>query len=518
MRTTVACCGRALLTATIAAAAFGGPCWGAVTQTRQIVNRAQASFRSGDGQYRQVSSNTVSTVVSVIIDVSLEPGVAQGAGDRGEVVYHALTIANDGNSQDRFTLSCEPIVDLGWPAAIYAEDGAGGGIAGDAIHQSGEGDLTATTGPVAPGERVGLLLAVAVDAGAVADQRQVVLVRATSETSPDAYAEAEATTVASASLAHIEITPQPAPLAITETGAHYLPHTLINHSADPDAVALSAAAMHGWPVGFLRDDNGDGVRQAWEITDLAGAAAVAGHESLSLFAAVLVPADTPAWAEGQVTLTAISQMDGSHTETTDSIRLESRDQAPEETWAEARFPAGWHMIALPLEPVNRDPAAVIDQFDPAGRLHRYLPEALSLSCYDPEGWVAFGQLETGAGYWLEVPSEALIAYRATAHRGPFEIALRRGGWAMIGHPFPEPLPVASLCVRDESGDALSIAEAAAALWIELPLAYYSAEHMCYAYAGVGSSECEDPYLRPWLAYWIKSYRPGLTLVVPEPGT
>jgi hypothetical protein len=176
------------------------------------------------------------------------------------------------------------------------------------------------------------------------------------------------------------------------------------------------------------------------------------------------------------------------------------------------------MIALPSEPVNHDPAAVIDQFDPAGRLHRYLPEAVALSCYDAEGWAAFGRLEPGAGYWLEVPSEALIAYRATPHHGPFEIPLRCGGWAMIGHPFPEPLPVTSLHVRDASGVALSIADAAAALWIELPMAYYSAQRMCYAYAGLGSSDYEDDYLRPWLAYWIKSYQPQLTLVVPEPGT
>jgi hypothetical protein len=89
---------------------------------------------------------------------------------------------------------------------------------------------------------------------------------------------------------------------------------------------------------------------------------------------------------------------------------------------------------------------------------------------------------------------------------------------MVVWPFPNPVPVASLRVRDAYGTTISLSDAAEAAWMELPMAHWDPVHAGYTYTGLGRNDCEDTYLRPWHSYWLGVYGPGITLVFPEPGS
>ncbi|KPJ64091.1 hypothetical protein AMK68_02375 [candidate division KD3-62 bacterium DG_56] len=154
------------------------------------------------------------------------------------------------------------------------------------------------------------------------------------------------------------------------------------------------------------------------------------------------------------------------------MRLQPRASMPDEILVQALFPAGWHMMSLPAEPVNHDPATVIDSLDPMAGLFRYVPEMLTYSSYDPDGWPGFGQMEVGVGDWMKVTRDAVIAYRGVPCHESFEIPLGCVGWTMVGCPFPNPMPVAPLGVRGADGTTVSLAEAAEAAWIQLPMAHW----------------------------------------------
>jgi hypothetical protein len=87
------------------------------------------------------------------------------------------------------------------------------------------------------------------------------------------------------------------------------------------------------------------------------------------------------------------------------------------------------------------------------------------------------------------------------------------GWNMLGLPIDGPTAVADCQVRDESGETLSMAEAAAAGWIELP---------AYTYDGRGYQSCGvNPWnvsnaFRPWTGYWIYVCRCGIRIIYPIP--
>ncbi|UFS68560.1 DUF11 domain-containing protein [Geomonas sp. RF6] len=100
------------------------------------------------------TGNVAAVVVSSPPDQTSRPGT---------VVVYPYTVTNTGNSANSFTLNAAGR----WQGTLYADDGAGGGVAGDGTRQPGEGSLALSTGVLEPGGSYRLFLAVTIPADAV---------------------------------------------------------------------------------------------------------------------------------------------------------------------------------------------------------------------------------------------------------------------------------------------------------------------------------------------------------------
>lgn len=109
----------------------------------------------------QVKTETVACGSTAAVTISSPP---DATGSPGSVVVYPYTVTNVGNGDNAFSLSVQSAA--GWQGALYADDGAGGGIAGDGVRQPGENVGTVSTGTLPPGGAYRFFLAVAVPAGA----------------------------------------------------------------------------------------------------------------------------------------------------------------------------------------------------------------------------------------------------------------------------------------------------------------------------------------------------------------
>ena len=121
----------------------------------------------------QVKTETVACSLTAAVTVSAPP---DGAGSPGSVVNYAYTVTNVGSADNVFALALES--STGWEGAIYADDGAGGGVAADGVRQGGENVASVSTGRLQPGASYRFFVAVTVPAsgtdGVRADARLAV--------------------------------------------------------------------------------------------------------------------------------------------------------------------------------------------------------------------------------------------------------------------------------------------------------------------------------------------------------
>ena len=117
---------------------------------------------SGNGfaMLDEVKTETVSCSSSAAVTLSVPQ---DSVGAPGSVVSYPYTLTNVGNAVNSFSLAVASAA--GWPAAIYADDGAGGGVAGDGVRQPGETVPSASSGALAPGASYRFFVAVSVPAG-----------------------------------------------------------------------------------------------------------------------------------------------------------------------------------------------------------------------------------------------------------------------------------------------------------------------------------------------------------------
>jgi uncharacterized repeat protein (TIGR01451 family) len=123
------------------------------TSYRVVVS---AASQSDPGRIDQLKTETVVCGSAAAVTVST-PG--DNVGFPGSVVNYPYVVTNVGSSINTFALA---IASSSWPSAIYADDGAGGGIAGDGVRQSGETHESASTGPLAPGAAYRFFVAVSI--------------------------------------------------------------------------------------------------------------------------------------------------------------------------------------------------------------------------------------------------------------------------------------------------------------------------------------------------------------------
>jgi len=120
----------------------------------------EAASAAEPGRSDRVKTETVACSSTAALTVSAPP---DAFGPPGNVVSYPYTVTNVGNTSNSFALSVAS--PAGWASAIYADDGAGGGVAGDAVRQKGETTLAASTGSLAPGASYRCFVAVSIPAG-----------------------------------------------------------------------------------------------------------------------------------------------------------------------------------------------------------------------------------------------------------------------------------------------------------------------------------------------------------------
>ncbi|KPJ64827.1 hypothetical protein AMK68_00450 [candidate division KD3-62 bacterium DG_56] len=173
---------------------------------------------------------------------------------------------------------------------------------------------------------------------------------------------------------------------------------------------------------------------------------------------------------------------------------------------------GWHMISLPLEPVDPDPEVVFAGLPISGNLHRYDHDKLGYVTYYDFAPSPFGDMAVGEGYWFCCldPAGCQIQYQAYNDRQESMVELPTSGWYMIGgnaiHNHFEGLAVTT------DTDA-SLFPEAANVWVQDPFFGYDNLAGGYFTAGVLPTD-DDHYLRPWNGYWAYAFVGDLALVVP----
>lgn len=105
----------------------------------------------------QLKTETVACGLTSAVTVSTPP---DAWGFPGGVVNYPYTVTNVGNSSENFSLSFSG--STSWPTAIYADDGSGGGVAGDGVRQGGETRETISTDVLSPGASYRFFVAVTV--------------------------------------------------------------------------------------------------------------------------------------------------------------------------------------------------------------------------------------------------------------------------------------------------------------------------------------------------------------------
>jgi len=151
---------------------------------------------------------------------------------------------------------------------------------------------------------------------------------------------------------------------------------------------------------------------------------------------------------------------------------------------------------------------------------RYLTAyAVNSSPASAGGYVYFG-CEDGYVYCLEAgdgdTGEWPMFRHDPAHTGEQSIAPPRafplfGGWNLIGSGREGAVPLAS-CMLTDGVDIYLYDEAVAAGWVQTMLYYFTTGYRECRTDGMG----DDDHLRPWYGYWLLTYRPGLSIIIPAP--
>jgi len=123
---------------------------------------------------------------------------------------------------------------------------------------------------------------------------------------------------------------------------------------------------------------------------------------------------------------------------------------------------------------------------------------------------SFTRMELGRAYWLRLtvaPAEPIAARGEMM--GTTQVLPMAGGWNMIGHPLPFSVLLAD-CQVSDGATTLSMEDAAAAGWLQLPFYFYESG---YQRAQISGGEADT--LDPWRGYWALVYLPGgVELIIP----
>lgn len=165
-----------------------------------VENTAVLHYRDFYGvEQPAVWSNATRVVVNTDAGaVQVAPASGSGNGGPGETVYYSVAVANTGTAAEAVSLAVSSASSPAWYVAVYADDGAGGGIADDGVHQPGENTPVYNTGSIAPGEAFNCFVAERIPLDAQQGEGDIATFTATCQSDPPQRAQATFTTTVAA--------------------------------------------------------------------------------------------------------------------------------------------------------------------------------------------------------------------------------------------------------------------------------------------------------------------------------
>ncbi len=128
-----------------------------------ITNQATVTYQDVSSNNFSAVSNTTTVTVQPVYSLTLT-APADLAVPSNTSAYYAYLLTNTGNATNTFNFGGLS-APLGWAVTFYADDGAGGGVANDGIHQAGETTVVTGINNLAADGTYRFFMAVAVPAG-----------------------------------------------------------------------------------------------------------------------------------------------------------------------------------------------------------------------------------------------------------------------------------------------------------------------------------------------------------------
>lgn len=170
--------------------------------------------------------------------------------------------------------------------------------------------------------------------------------------------------------------------------------------------------------------------------------------------------------------------------------------------------AGGNLVSIPLRPSRHHATEVFGACLVGGatlddNIHRYLSGFYETYPQD------FTLIHPGTGYWLNLDNGCNRTISGVVNGREQYVPLHEG-WTLAGMPFTSSRSLAG-CEVVADGLSYPLAELPNN-WIQKTLVTH---HSSLGYQIVKTGPGGDAtVLAPWYAYWVRAFRPGLTLVVP----
>jgi PKD repeat protein len=181
--------------------------------------------------------------------------------------------------------------------------------------------------------------------------------------------------------------------------------------------------------------------------------------------------------------------------------------------------SGWHLISLPVEPIDPDPKEVFKDKNGSyipisGNLHRYDHSNQRYVTYYDFLPYDFGPCKRGDGYWLYLFQNSTISYEGFPTQKSF--SLPTAGWYLIGGITSNTSMVnIQLRIYDSIHSQWITKNFSEVkdVWIQDPFIGYDNSGSRYFSAGLKGTD-EDNYLRPWNGYWVYTFANNVEIILP----
>jgi uncharacterized repeat protein (TIGR01451 family) len=189
-----------------------------------ITNQATVTFEDANGNPLTATSNVVTTTVSQVAGVAVDPDNT-GSGNPGDTVVYAHTLTNNGNEDDTFDLTASSA--SGWTTVVFLDTN------GNGQYDAGPDTVISDSGLVLENGTFDFWVAVTIPAGTADNASDVTTVTATSQF--DAGVSDTATDTTNVTSPALTVTKSVAPLGPQPPGATLTYTIVVSNGGGADA-------------------------------------------------------------------------------------------------------------------------------------------------------------------------------------------------------------------------------------------------------------------------------------------